>query len=343
MIRIVQGPPGSGKSYYMCAYLKNFTKYDEFYDEFILKDDVLIISNISGLRVKHLNLEDCIDRYTVEKFFTVENFEEIQKKYRAKSIILLIDETQRIFDSAFYANSPQAKKVLYFFQYHRHLGVDIVLATQSVSTISRHLIPLAEYVIDAVPRSKSVFGSFSYKFRDTKGTFLYSKTLRKEKRIFQYYKSFDTDEIAKPKNVLAHWAIFGLVAVVASLALFNTAIAGIKAKSERAKAHAVSSQYQPVYVNSSSLPAPGSRRSDPAESSRPIENPKPKQQPTKLSPARVSKVVPSRSKSWVSEKVESMAQVNQLTLYKIRGRWIPGDRCRNYDEMNDTIEVYKES
>lgn len=214
MINIVEGVPGSGKSYYGVNYLiKNFFDYDDFYNEYIEKNNksVLVISNIEGLKVKHLNLDDLINRFTVEKFFTVSNFEKIQKQFKVKNIVILIDEAQRYFDRKFFD-----KDVFYFFQYHRHLGIDIFLFTQNKLNLAREIVVLSEFIISAVPRSKQL-GSFKYKFCDTKGNHLYSKTLKKDKKVFNAYQSFKVDEISKPKSV------YRSLAVSLALALLFTA------------------------------------------------------------------------------------------------------------------------
>jgi hypothetical protein len=230
MIRIIEGVPGSGKSYYMVKYLSNFFKYDSFYDEYIVKDNVLIISNIEGLRVKHLDLGILIDKYGIEGFFTVANFEIIQKQYKCKNIILLIDEAQRLFDRKFYDTD-----VMYFFQYHRHLGVDIILGTQGANLLCNAFIPLCEFITEAVPRSKSIIGNFSYHFKDKKGKFLYSKVLRKDQTIFGAYKSFVSDEVTKPKNVVLHWAVISISLVLVGVICFKSALGAVKAKSEKGK------------------------------------------------------------------------------------------------------------
>lgn len=227
MIRIIQGAPGSGKSYYMMKYLSNFFKFDSFYDEFILKDDVLVIANIEGLKVKHLNLNDQVQKYGLEGFFSVANFEKIQEIFKVKNIVLLIDEAQNFFDRKYYN-----KEVFYFFQYHRHLGVDIILGTQAANLLANSFIPLCEYIVHAVPRSKSIIGNFSYHFKDQGGKFLYSKVLKKDQTIFKAYKSFNSDEISKPKNVLFHWFVFVVILLSLGGLCFKTALATVKAKSK---------------------------------------------------------------------------------------------------------------
>lgn len=223
MIRCVEGVPGSGKSYYAMAYLTKYCDYDAFYDEFVLKPGVLIISNIDGLKVKHKSLDELLKKYPVEQFFTVENFEKIQVQYKVTNILVIIDEAQKIFDSKFYD-----KDVFYLFQYHRHLGLDVFLLTQSRTTIARHLIPLCEYVIEAQPRSKGLAGTFRYKFLSQKGQFLYHKVLKKDQKVFRAYKSFTFDEIDKPKNLLTRYAVALVVCFIICVASFKGVFAWIK-------------------------------------------------------------------------------------------------------------------
>ena len=218
MIHIVEGVPGSGKTYYAVKYLTaNFFEYDKFFDEYKEKEgkNVLVISNIENLRIPHLDLDLLLDRFSLEKFFTVKKFEKIQRQYRVKNIVLVIDEAQRYFDRKFFN-----KDVFYFFQYHRHLGVDIFLITQSKNTISKELVVLAEYIVRAVPRS-SGFGSFLYHFYSLQGEKLYSKSLKKDKNVFRAYSSMKVDEIAKPKPVALVKLGVGVATIVASvLAIF---------------------------------------------------------------------------------------------------------------------------
>lgn len=229
MFRIIQGVPGSGKTYYMVNYLTKFSKYDPFYCEYVLNDNVLVISNIDCLRIKHLQLDDQIKKYGFETFFSVDNFEKIRNVYRVKNIILLIDEAQNYFDRKYYNQD-----VFFFFQYHRHIGVDVVLGTQAANLLANALIPLAEHIVEAVPRSKSIVGNFTYHFKDKSNRFQYSNVLRKSKLVFDAYKSFETDEISKPKNVIAHWLMFGVILLMLGVFCFKTALAFVKAKSKNA-------------------------------------------------------------------------------------------------------------
>ena len=238
MIRIVEGVPGSGKSYYGVNYVcSKFAKYDAVYDEFVVSNDVLIITNIEGFRVKHKKIDDLIEKYGgLEGFFNVANFEKMIAHYKCKNIILLIDEAQRYFDSKFYD-----KDVFYFFQYHRHLGVDVFLFTQKVSTLARHLLPLAEFIITAAPRSLAFGNTFRYRFKDLEGNSLYSRVLTKNQVFFKAYKSFTTDEAEKPKNVITRLILMVVVMSLVVVLGGKAVLAMMKTKySQPIRPHAVS-------------------------------------------------------------------------------------------------------
>lgn len=314
MIRIVQGNPGSGKSFYAVNYLAKFCTYDSLYQEHKLNEGVLVITNIEGLRIKHLNLSELVERFGIENFFTVENFERIQEKYKSRHIILVIDEAQKLFDSKFFD-----KTVFYFFQYHRHLGIDVFLLTQSVSTIARQLIPLAEFVIEAQPRSKAFVGVFRYKFKDIKGNFMYSQAVRKKPELFKMYKSFNSDEAEKPRNVIVYWCAFACVFVVASVIGFKVIIGSLKGDTKKTTKPGIQQKYQPQIIEGHQKPI-----SDVA----PVSLPAQIEVPPVQAPAAYWQTVPVMGRLQLSGKSFVM-----LT---------DGSRCekfKNYDWYSSTAQV----
>lgn len=222
MLRIVQGVPGSGKSYYAVYYLyKYFCNNDDVYG-INLKKDVLLITNIDSLKLNHLSLDDCLNKYP--DFFTVKNFEKIQQNFKNRHIILIIDECQKYFPTYF-----KDKDVLFFFQYHRHLGIDIILLTQSISVVCRSLVVLSETIINASPRSISVAKIFKY------NEYLYlqgrlekvnSFSIPKKSEIFKLYSSFSSDEVAKPKNFILRYSLiilfFAIISVISLIFTFKS-------------------------------------------------------------------------------------------------------------------------
>lgn len=285
MIRIVEGVPGSGKSYYGVNYVcDKFAKYDKVYDDFHVNPDVLIITNFEGFRIKHKQLDELLKKYGgVECFFNVPNFEKMIEYYRVKNVVLLIDEAQRYFDSKFYD-----KDVFYFFQYHRHLGIDIFLVTQKVSTVARHLLPLAEFIITAAPRSLAIGNTFRYRFRDQDGNSLYTQVLIKKRVVFLAYKSFNAEETAKPRNVVTRLAIMAVVMAVVVILGGKAVLAMMKAKYSK-----------PIRPPQSSVPAPVPPPL-PGPSPLPIAAPAPSQAPAVV-PAQPVPARPMESRYFPQE------------------------------------------
>jgi hypothetical protein len=152
MLQIIYGVPGSGKSYYAVWNIKKTIEKN---------NNVVIISNIENLKLSHLNLDELINNYGgLDKFFNVDC--EFWKMDIEKKKILFIDECQRYFHKKFFSNS-----VFFWFQYHRHLNVDIYLITQSYRVLPTELVVLSELVIQAIPSSFRFFNnSFRYLVKD---------------------------------------------------------------------------------------------------------------------------------------------------------------------------------
>ena len=207
MIRIFEGVPGSGKSYAMVHYLRKWADWDDFYKEWILKDGVIVISNIEDLRIPHLNLDHLLSELGGVREVFSEKFVKALWDKGYKKIIFAIDEAQKYFDRRFYD-----KDVFFFFQYHRHYGVDILLATQDASVLPKEIRVLAEFIIRAEQRSLTL-NSFKYKYYSPDGnTHLFNQTLKKDKKVFSMYKSFHAEEADKPPNVLVRQLVLPAIA-----------------------------------------------------------------------------------------------------------------------------------
>jgi len=243
----VVGVPGTGKTYYMVSYLKKHFTYDEFFREYTIKSDVLIITNIAELKFfgsSCWNIESpeilgdasrgITGKYSREQFFTVDNMQRIMEKTGKKNIILALDEIQK---DQYFPYGYKHPDVLYLFAYHRHIGMDILLGTQDVSLVSRGVIAQCEYLAHGKLRSKKLFGAMSYRFTDNKGNYMYDKTLKTDKQVFSAYQSASVDEANKPKNAVLHWIVITSLFLVVAGGLFKTALAMVanKAKPENAR------------------------------------------------------------------------------------------------------------
>lgn len=216
MIQLIEAPPRSGKSYFAVNYVMKFTKYDELYKEYVLDSNVLVISNIEGLKINHWVLSECLKERTIDEFFSIANFEKIMGKTGKNHVILLIDECHDLFPAG-YKND----KIYSFFAFHGHIGLDIFLMTQGIESMSRMFNPLLEFIVKVTPRSKAILNQFTYGYYSKTGQFLYSKTLRKRQLVFGAYTSFRKDEQNKPKNALLHWAVITVLFLVVAGGLFK--------------------------------------------------------------------------------------------------------------------------
>lgn len=234
MIQVVQGPPRSGKSYFAVNYLLKFVEYDDLYKEYILKDHVLVISNIEGLKIKHWSLEYCLNKKPLIEFFTIENFEAIMKKTGKSHIIVMIDEAHEIFPSGM--AKADEDKIYKMMAYHGHIGLDIILLTQGIAAMSRLFNPLLEFFVDVVPRSKKLAGKFAYRYLDKTGKSLYPTPtkIKCKQRVFGAYKSFRVDETNKPKSAVMFWYCFILACFVAGGGLLWWSVSSLGGNSAQA-------------------------------------------------------------------------------------------------------------
>ncbi len=185
MITLVEGNIGSGKTYFVVnEVLKKYFRFSETELKWIPRDDIefSLYSNIEGFHVaKDLN-EVIKEAGGLEKFFTAD----FQKKFtRLHKHVYVIDEVQQpgFFHRKFY--NPD---VFFFFQYHRHFGVDIYMITQDVNSVARDLQALPEYHIRAVRRSYAFAKEFRYNYMVGNDIFR-RRTFKRDLRVFSAFKS----------------------------------------------------------------------------------------------------------------------------------------------------------
>ena len=208
-IFICEGKPGSGKSYFAVKYIADYcTIYDEFYEKHILKDGYLIVTNIKDLKIEHKNF-DFWWKKLGKKVLTVSFWEEIIKKGGYKKVILIIDEAQK------YLYGLKDKEVFFLFQYHRHLGMDIFLLTQTVKALPKEIVELTEFIYKALPQSRSTPFFFTYHLIDpTTKEKLGTKRIKKDNRVFRLYTSQELGDLNKPPNMLIKYLALFLAGVI---------------------------------------------------------------------------------------------------------------------------------
>lgn len=215
MLRIILGVPGSGKSYYAVNYLKQFIKYDKLYQTLLLDPSVMLVTNIEGIKVPHIKWED----YLESGMLNIDKTRQYMKENQYKRGVFIVDEAQRSLSGL------KDNERYFFFEYHRHLGLDIFLIVQTLRALPQRLVELTEYVIDAMPRTYAILG-FKYQMKDSKtGQVLYTKVIKINQDVFKVYKSFEVDEDskAKPKKVLLiRWVTsVGLLVAVIAFGMFG--------------------------------------------------------------------------------------------------------------------------
>lgn len=309
MIQLIEGAPGSGKSYFAMNYLVKFTEYDALYNEYILSDDVLIITNIEGLKLKHWSLDYVLKSRSFAEFFSIENFEEIKEKTKKQHIILVVDEAHELFPSGF-----KDMNIYNFFAFHRHIGLDVVLLTQGIDSLTKMFNPLLEYIVKATPRSKKVSKTFTYKYCDLRGKYLFSKVITAKKTVFGAYQSFRSDEHNKPRSVVLIW-------ITVVVLLFGSGAAGM---AYTIKKISNTGQHKPPIVKPHKVLTP--------------ENVNIKDV-SALAPAPVVVPVVPPEDQWNRISVSGAIKQGDKMAYLINGRVILSDsRFRDYDHLSQTVD-----
>lgn len=117
------------------------------------------------------------------------------------TLVYLIEECQRYFDTTELGRRAWVRDVLYFFERHRHHGISFFMDTQHISKIHKGISVLFEEEIQAKPRTLSVTGEFRYNsICDGLKTNQFPIVVRPDKRIFAAYQSRTSIEAVKTKS-----------------------------------------------------------------------------------------------------------------------------------------------
>ena len=222
-LRIIGGVPGGGKTFYAVRHIaKNYFKKNDNTGVYELARECLIITNIDDFQPDHVDLKKEIDAAgsaarsriensglsdreiksalndldPVSEFFSFE----YQEKYKEgkPNIVYVIDEAQRYFRRGS-ERSLKDNKVFDYFEYHRHWGQEIYLITQNEKKLPPDIVYLVEYIISAVPRSRTI--GYGFKYNWVSGSdIIRTETCLPDKGVFALYKSMDSAESEKVKN-----------------------------------------------------------------------------------------------------------------------------------------------
>ncbi|MDY0186179.1 MAG: zonular occludens toxin domain-containing protein [Desulfuromonadaceae bacterium] len=210
-LKHITGVPGTGKTYFAIRdVILRYYKWDSDHVEWQLdiekqKKPVIIYTNIEGLKLPHVNIDDyCRDNnIDIYRFFTTDYWEN-SVNYTDNQIVVILDEAQKYYPSNFRLNGTPApeKNTLFWFQYHRHYGVDVYVITQTYDAICKHVVQLAEYEIHAITLVYSLGSQFRYVYRTGLGpdAIVDKKSFKYDKRVGMLYRSFhsESDDSARP-------------------------------------------------------------------------------------------------------------------------------------------------
>lgn len=220
MIELYTGLPRSGKTYLVVNTLANeyftFNKEMETWVKKKDKKDITLITNIKGLSLPHVNLDDALESAKVSpaKFFTVDFQNKIKVKY--PKIVYAIDECQFYFPDIFKDIDTR-----YYFETHGHFGHQIYLITQDRFRACRAIVSLSEIEVRAVKRSLSMMGEFKYNILSD-GEIIDRKVLKPSKKIFNIYRSQEALEHKKPKKLVVKYILAPLILlIVSAVCLYN--------------------------------------------------------------------------------------------------------------------------
>lgn len=153
MIDLYSGTPGSGKSLHMAEFCYYALKKGKpVIGTFYINEE--ITKKLKG-KYTYVNIYD-LDPVNLTKY--AYRYQRNHKKKNPEgSMILMIDEAQRIFNSREW-NGKGRNEWITFFAEHRHLGYDIILVSQMDRMLDRQIRGLIEY--EYIHRKVANFGIF---------------------------------------------------------------------------------------------------------------------------------------------------------------------------------------
>jgi len=175
MIQILTGVPGGGKSYYAVYRILD-----------LLKDGEIVVHNIHGLTDERATSWDFgqmpLDADSLFKEFDLLR---LAKNVPPETLIhVFIDEAQR-----FWPYEYKDSRGVFFFDFHRHHGLNITLITQDIKKISIKISTLAEQEIRAVKPMFQLTPGFQYNLLSS-GEMFGKERLPKKPEVFAAYTSF---------------------------------------------------------------------------------------------------------------------------------------------------------
>lgn len=213
------GTPGSGKSYdAVRKVLDN------------LKKGKVVYTNIEGLEddfcQEFIKLYTGLDDYQLARQLRHKSDQEMQYCYEfvENESLVVIDEVHKLFSNRSW-QSQSNQKFADWASTHRHFGIDLVLITQDLEKVEKHVRSLIEWTY--FYRKVNFFGSmvsnkylrYAYSGDDHNGQPLSKETCSYHKKVFQCYKSYASADIKEQGimqtvNVLRHPVFYAIPVVL---------------------------------------------------------------------------------------------------------------------------------
>jgi hypothetical protein len=238
MIYLIEGVPGSGKTYWVISFLlENYKNYDE------------VFANIDNLQ---LYCEDS------EAFFKEFWYKDFSRFLDGKRRLLILDEFQRIANNEFFKKDND---FYYFFEIHRHYNFDIICVVQTKLALNNRLRNLVDVYIQAQSSRFSIFNRFYYLEKDPASDVAIRRFfLKKKKEVFDLYRSTYANKIVNAGSVLFSKWRFGLLLFFIPLffSVFVLRLFWVKpmqSQSNNFKASKGGYRYVFTYNSSSSVPS----------------------------------------------------------------------------------------
>lgn len=239
MITVITGTPGAGKTLYAIAKLllpligTTVKKTNDNGDQVELPRT--IYTNINGLQVEHELIGaggEWAQGKTKDWEFqplpgTTGNGLRDWHTWAQPGSVIIYDEFQKVWPPR--PNGAPVPPDLQALDTHRHMGVDIILISQTPNNFDRHIAGLAGRHLH-VRRFGNMGLTIVYEWDHLSRTLMYSKAIAKspwkyDKKVFKLYKSAEL-HTKQPRKLPAHLFLVA-IALAASAYLIPTVISRI--------------------------------------------------------------------------------------------------------------------
>jgi len=177
MFTLIDGNPGSGKTYYPVYMASKLSSAEQ----------KKVIHNVDGLKIgRTFEQVEKEENISIQQIFS--NEFHLNNNQLHGSLIIL-DEASAIFHDKY-----QNVDTFTFFQQHRHYGLDLILMCPDIKLISYKIQLICEFKLRATSDTANPFPFLFWYRKMLKDEMVGSKWLLKKKSVFNLYKSSQYDQ-----------------------------------------------------------------------------------------------------------------------------------------------------